>query len=47
VLPSPFFFSVLLALGMVADPKCRPDTVDLADTHTKVKTFSQDDLDGG
>jgi hypothetical protein len=32
---------------MVADPECRPDTVDLADTHLQVKTLSQFHLNGG
>ncbi len=32
---------------MVADPECRPDTIDLADAHMQVKTLSQFHLDGG
>ena len=32
---------------MVADTKRRPDAVDLADTHTEVKTLSQFHLHGG
>jgi hypothetical protein len=38
------FFSLLLARRVVADPKCRSHTIDLADAHTQIKTLSQDNL---
>ncbi len=41
------FFFLLLALRMVADSECRPDTVDLAETYSEVKTLLQFPPDGG
>jgi hypothetical protein len=33
------FFPLFLTLGVVADPECGPNTVDLTDTHSESKTF--------
>ena len=41
------FFPSLPVLGMVADPECCPNTVNLADTHPQVKALLQESLDGG